>query len=256
MDSVEGDRGAASRFVLMENTFNAVNGNAWIGTALARNGAEYTIETHGQYNSWIGCRFEASLGALAWWRAAATRNAILQGYGAPVPVIEAGALRNEIAQAGARRDVAVSSTAGAFNFQNDSSGAAPAWTVMDPNTSLYANDPATKYVLAATALLLKGKRAADSFDRIQFDMTNGRLAFGDGTTAPVVYFGWDSAGLLKLTGASFYPATHNANDLGINANRWRYGRFGTGVVVGSFATASRPAAATGGAGTMVRLDPQ
>lgn len=251
MDSAEGDHATGSRYVLMEDTSNEVNGNTFVGTALEGNGAEYVIETYGQYNLWVGCRFEASLGAAVWWRAGATRNAIMQGYGAPTVTTESGALRNEVSQAGSRRDVTGSTTAGVFNFQNDSSGAAPAWTVMDPATPVASNDPATAYAFAATALQIKGKRPADTQDRISIDGFNGRILFGSGSVAPTAMLGFDSAGLIKFTAATVYPATDNTHDLGINATRWRYLRARTGVITGAFATGSRPTAAGGGIGTTI-----
>jgi hypothetical protein len=193
MFSGEGNRAAGSRSILMDNVPNIINANVWLGTCLEGNGPEYTIECPGVDNMWIGCRFEASLGARVWWRSPAVRNAITGGYGEPVIVNEAGAYINEVSQTGRSRNLSVSSLSGVFNLQNSSSGAYPALTIMDVNTPMEAgNDPATKYALAASALGWKGKRPADATDRIIIDANNGQMLQGNGTKAPTVGWGGDA----------------------------------------------------------------
>lgn len=252
MWSNEGNRVAGTRYILMDRTPNAVNGNTWLGTCLEGNGPEYSIECPGMYNLWIGCRFESSLGSRVWWRAPGTRNAIIQGYAAPVITSEAGASLNEVSQTGSSRDISVSSRAGVFNLQNDSSGAYPALTIMNCNTPLQAgNDPATRYALAATALGWKGKRPADLNDRVIVDANSGQIAFGDGTAAPAASIGFHNAGLLRVNNASLIPASNNTRDLGQNGYRWRYVRAATAVCTGSFTQATRPSASAAGAGAMV-----
>ena len=252
MESDEGDRVAGTRYILMDNTPSAVNGNTWLGTSLEGNGPEYSIECPGVDNLWIGCRFESSLGSRVWWRAPATRNAILQGYAAPVIMNEAGASLNDVSQTGRSRNLSVSSLSGVFNLQNNSPGAHPVLTIMSADTPLEeGNHPATRYALAASALGWKGKRPADVNDRVIVDANNGRIAFGDGAAPPAAALGFYTAGMLRVEGASLLPSSDNTKDLGVGTYRWRYVRAGTAVCTGSFTTATRPGAAEIGRGAMV-----
>jgi hypothetical protein len=218
MYSNEGTRVAGTRYILMDNVPNPINTNTWLGTSLEGDGTEYCIECNGGvYNLWIGCRFESTLGARVYWNGTATHNAIRDGYAEPIIVSAAGAYLNDVSQAGRSRNIDVSSTSGVFNLQNSSSATYPALTVMDPNVDFESgNDPATMYALAATAIGWKGKRPADTFDRVIIDTVNATVKLGNGTVAPTIYLG-----------------------------------VGEPVRVAALATGSRPSASSGGVGAMM-----
>jgi hypothetical protein len=249
MDSGEGNGVSGTRSVMLNTSGSLPNTNTFIGISFEGNGWEYQIECYGLYNTFVNCRFEASLGAKVYWRASANRNSVLQGYGALTPTYEAGAIYNNIEQNGRQRYL--SSGVNAMIVCNTTSGANGAFTVMDPNFPIESGtDPTTGYAWTHSALLIKGKRSGDSFDRVQVDANAGRILFGDGTGTPTAALAYGSSGLLQLQSATLYPNVDNATDLGINATRFRIIRARTALITGTFATGSRPVPATG-AGTMV-----
>ena len=99
--------------------------------------------------------------------------------------------------------------------------------------------------------MVVGKRSTDTYNRIQVDALNGRLWLGDGTAAPASYLMGTGAFFLFGGATTVGSMTDGGSSLGASTNyRFDYIRARTAVVTGANATASRPAAATAGAGAM------
>ena len=113
-----------------------------------------------------------------------------------------------------------------------------------------ADDPTTAYVAKISANLHGMKQYTDTYDRVQLDGQNGRIYLGSGAATPARYLANLGTTAISMNGGNFTPGADNTLDLG-TSNRWRYIRSGTAVQTGAFATGSRPAAATAGAGAMI-----
>jgi len=251
MDSAEGNGVSGTRAVMLNTASNLPNTNTFVGVSFEGNGWEYMVECFGLNNVFVNCRFEASLGARVYWRASATKNAILEGYGTITPTYETGAVRNAIAQTGARRNMTVTGTGGTFNLQNDTSASNSSLTVTDPAFGVEAGfDPATAYSWSLAATILHGKRGGDSNDRVQLDAQNGRLYFTNGATTPSYYLGNFGTSGMAMSGGHLSWAQDNTYDLGLASQRPKTIRAATAMVTGAFATGSRPTASSVGAGGM------
>lgn len=245
-DAVEGNNITGVRQILLETATNIINGNLIIGGSVEGNTAEYHLDCDGLYNRFLEVRWENSTGCRIAWRANSARNVIDYGYAAHqlVETHITGSLLNRVYSTGMSRIVGSTSKAVQW-LENTSSSSAAVDAIMDPGATPAGADPATAYRVYRSGDYTKMKRAADVADRMILDHVNGRLYLGDGSAAPTTYLQFDSAGLWKLVGASLYPATDGAYDLGIHGTRWRNIRARSTVITGANVTGSRPSPATG-----------
>jgi hypothetical protein len=113
------------------------------------------------------------------------------------------------------------------------------------------DDPVTAYTGQFCSNAWKGKATADAFDRIRIEPSSGRVYVGNGTAASTKYFGAYGTTQMGFDGSNVGFVTDNTYDFGITSAKPRYIRAGTAVQTGTFATGSRPTAATAGAGAMI-----
>lgn len=229
---------------------NPPNNNLWVNPSLEGDVAEYQVEMAGSANMIQNGRWEVSTGGRVWFRADAVDNLILYGYQSYsiVPTREAGSARNHILTP---RSWTMGLSGKAIITENGTSGANPVLTVMDAGGISAGADPDTAFCARIGAKTSGYKRAADGFERLRLDHENARLYFGAGTAALARYLGNLGSTAISVNGGNLVPGADNTLDLGQASFLWRYIRAATAVQTGAMDTASRPAAATAGAGAHV-----
>lgn len=256
-NSGEGTQVSGTRHVQVASTTNIVNGNLFVGPSIeSPNVVEYHIEMFGQYNLFLNARLENTGGDASrriWSRGTAKGNRIIGGFntGQLTQVKEASAFPFDVDSDVQRSIRGGASGVATLLLENMFSSTHPTVTIMESGAAAAGSAPETAYAWRITAQQMAGKRAADSFNRFVMDGLNGRIYVGNATAAPDAYWTGSPASMI-LGGASLYFLTDNAFDIGSASSlRPRYIRAATAVRTGAFATGSRPAAATAGAGAMV-----
>jgi hypothetical protein len=253
-NSNEGSQVAGTRHVLFENLANPVNGNSFYGTSLeSPDVVEYHIEAaNSLWNVFYGGRYENTGGD--------THRRLLSSGNAKGNRLNGGAYAENVTQTVTSPaqpfDIdsnamttrhGGTSTMSTMLLENAFSNTAPILTMMAAGAGTAGSDPTTAYVLKATANTWTGKRSTDTNERLIMDWQNGRIYVGAGNATSTRYFG-NLGTSMGFDGASIGFVTDNTYDFGIASLRPRYIRAGTAVQTGAFATASRPAASTAGAG--------
>lgn len=256
-NSSEGSQVTGTRQVVFSDCFNIVNGWSFYGTSLeSPDVVEYHAECYGQYIIFDGCRWENTGGDThrrVWSRGTAKNNWIIGGFNAG----QITQSKESTAYPFRRLDDIQATYAGggsaipALLVENQNSSTQPAVTVLEAGSTLAGDAPSTAYAVQVTAQDLRGKRKADTNERLRADFLNGRIYLNDATGAVTGYIGGSPSALFVGGSVPFCPLATNAQDLGTASLKWRYLRLGTAVQVGAFATASRPAAATAGQGAMI-----
>jgi hypothetical protein len=258
-ESAEGTNVSGTRHIRLENiTGNAdPNNNTWLNPSLeSPTVVEFTIDVDGgSSNQWLNPRFEFTSGSSKIrWGAGAVRNMVFGGaqVDSVTETFVAGCASNSILGTGKFR-LSGQGAAGALILESESAIAHPALTVLQTGGTAAGADPATAYVQRFESTKHKLKRNTDSFDRCTLDGNAGQLLMGDGTAAPVSGISGLGAFLFFTAGATTVGSVNdNTADLGGATNyRFRYIRAATAIRTGVFATGSRPAPATAGAGAMV-----
>lgn len=211
-------------------TTSRPNGNNWFGASLeSPNVVQYALNADsGQYNSWLGCRWEDSSGnARVRWGALAIQNEIRGGYAADAITFTwvAGASRN--LQTSADRFVMGGSTTPTMQLENTTSSGSPAFAVYNAGTIAGTYTPSTDWSAAIQGTGIRFKNKADANDRVLIDsgaVAGGRVQFGAGSSALDI---------------SLFRSAANALSMGA-ANTFK-----TGLNV----TGSRPSASTVGQGS-------
>ena len=255
-NSGEGSQVSGTRQVVFSNSTNIHNAHLFSGTSFeSPDVVEYHIECYGQYNRFVGCRFENTGGDThrrVYSRGSAKGNVFQGGFNAGqlTQVLSDTARQFDIESDVSTTRVGGTSTAEVLRLENANSSTAPTLVIMEAGASAAATDPTTGYAVKATAQKWSGKRAADSFDRLQMDYLNGRVYVGDATAAPTGYIGGSTSTVFVGGGLPFIPLANNTQDCGISSLKWRYIRAGTAIQTGAAVTGSRPAASTAAAGAM------
>lgn len=255
-NSNEGTVVSGTRHVLIELGASKVNNNVFVGTSLeSPNVVEYHLDCAGNDNYFDWCRWEnTGTGARIIWRANSIGNVIHYGFGSHtiVETKEANTANDSHTRARSRM---VGDGGGTVNhavlaLENTASSSKAALRIMEAGAESTGAAQATAWAVEVSALAMKGKRAADTQDRARLDLANGRLYVGNGAVATTRYFG-NVGTSMGFDGADVAFITDNTYDLGMATLRPRYIRAGTAIRTGTFATGSRPAAATAGAGAMI-----
>lgn len=256
-NSGEGSQVSGTRHVLFENIANPVNGNQFFGTSLeSPDVVEYHIEAaNTTWCTFWGSRFENTGGDShrRLLSSGASKNNRLAGgaYSENVTqTITSPALPFDIDTNAQTTRHGGTASVPTMLLENVTSSTAPAFAIMAAGAGAAGDDPATKYAAWITANKWQGKRSTDSFNRLEVDLQNGRVYFGDATAAPVGFIGGSASALFVGGSLPFSPLANNTQDLGLSSLKWRYLRAGTAVQTGALTTAGRPAAATAGAGAM------
>jgi hypothetical protein len=254
-DSGEGTAVSGTRHVLIDTTASKVNGNSFYGTSIeSPNVVEYHIDCGGNDNYWFGCRLEnTGTGARVVWRANSIGNVIAYGFSSHTIVeTKETTTANHISTRARSRMTGDGTTLNhaVLTLENTSASSKPAIRVMEAGAESADADQTTAWAVDFSSQALKAKRTADTQDRLRADFVNGRIYVGAGNVATTRYFG-NVGTSMGFDGASLCFVTDNTYDIGLTSLKPRYVRAGTGVQVGTFATGSRPTAATAGAGTMV-----
>lgn len=258
MNPAEGTPVVGSAQIYLDPTYGA-NNNTFINCSLeSASTHEYMLDASGgSYNQFINCRWEISGGGTAnvRWGATATYNIIKGGYTSYnlVETKVAGAMRNWIESPRGTKLFAGGAIADheGMILENTGSSGNPVIRVMSAGDDGNQVSPVSAYRWSLSGSSLKGKAAADANPRVQIDSSTGRVYVGQGSTAATAYIDGGSGTSVRVNG-DMVALTDNTNDIGASgANRFRYARLGSGVQVGAFTTANRPAAATAGAGCMI-----
>jgi hypothetical protein len=255
--SAEGYGLSGTRHIILKHLpLSQVNNNTWVNPSLeSPNVVDVVVEIEsGQYNLWINPRYEQmgpdpklSIGTVA----LASNNVFWYGYASSTVAVTWGAFAGtgNAIFATTQTQRIVSGTRG--DVIENAAAANPVLTVLAPGGTVANADPATAYTFRLSSQLLRMKLSTDANDRIRLNATDGRIYLGPGATAPVAFLLGGSTSVL-VGGGSLNFLTDNSFDIGSAGSlRPRYVRAGTAVQVGTFATGSRPAAATAGAGAMV-----
>lgn len=245
IDSAEGTNVAGTSHVRVtaNGTFPA-NNNRFLGTSLEGNGPEFHVDlTNAFDNRFLHCRWEASPPKVRLNNAPGTF--IDGGYGADSITFTHVGAQQPLSWIGrVRRWLRGTGAGGVLVIENAGSGAYPAIVVLDTGAGLGA-DPATAYTTAITAQMLKFKRAADAFDRLQMDAQNSRVNFGGGAAATDAYLRRFGTGGLEVGG--YLYATKEIHPSGVTAAI--YGGAGSPEGVVAAPAGSLYLNTSGGAGT-------
>lgn len=159
------------------------NGNTFIGQTLEWNAPEYLLEIAGQYNQFIGCRFEATAPpVLLTGHATNTEtahNQIIGGYNAAgIVFTNSGvALYNQVISG---TTTSVGGSGVCMNLKNESSGAYPLLQGFPAGATeqhLNAGTGATEWTVRLSADDLQGKAIGDATPRVDIDFTTGVASF-------------------------------------------------------------------------------
>lgn len=244
--------------LLADITISRPNGNVWLGASLeSPNVVQYHLNVEsGQYNQWIGCRWEDTSGsARVRWGAKALQNMIVGGFFADQinATRVSGSLRNMLSTAdrwemdGAGNPV--------MRLENSGSSAQGAIAIYNAgtisNSTPYSPTADWSMLLSASQFRMKGK--ADGNDRFQIDYTNRRITLGAGINASAVTVTWGTGSPEGVVAANVGSVYYN-----YGAASTGFGRYVKGSGTGNtgwhsdgfqpFATASRPAASLAGSG--------
>lgn len=211
------------KFVSSDST-NAINNNVFTGN-IEGAVAEYHLEATGWYNRFESVRWECTGGARVWWRSDARYNAIVGGFDVEsiVQTSESGAYYNQVW--GHLADVVLDQESyGTLRMQSGSSSSNKLISLYN-TTSSPVHTKSTDWVIAAGATELAFKQSGDTTNRLSIAPSSGTMSWGPGgSTAADTTLSRSAAGVLAVNGA---------------------------LKVASYATGSRPSAATAGAGAMV-----
>jgi hypothetical protein len=220
INSLEGTSISGARHVLIDTGANPVNNNVLANTSIEGDGPEYHAEIYGPYNVLETCRWEATPPKIALNGADAGSTVVWYGYNAHqiAWTLLNGALSTTTHHYG-RSGAWLPSADRGHIYQNTTSNANPAITIMDSSASIAA-DRSTAYTVAIGANIHRGKRSTDANDRVQLDYQNGRLYFANGTAAPAFYFtnfgsiGLQTSGYFRVGAVTSLP-TASANYRGM-----------------------------------------
>jgi hypothetical protein len=254
-NSEEGAAVSGTRHILMDTTASKVNGNSFYGTSVeSPNTVEFHLDCGGNDNYWFGCRWEnTGTGARINWQTGSIGNVISHGFASHTIVeTKAATTANHILTRARSRMVGDGAGLGlaVLALENSFSSTSPVLRIMEAGAESASTDQTTGWAVNISAQQMQGKRTADSDRRIGVDYLNGRIYVGAGNAATTRYFG-NVGTSMGFDGASVCFVTDNTYDIGLTSLKPRYVRAGTGLQTGTFATGSRPAAATAGAGAMI-----
>lgn len=185
--SDEGSEVSGARHVQIDQTVHMVNTNTWIGASFEGDTPDYHAAISGVENLFENCRWEVSGGARVLWHGGAAGNMILRGYEAHLinESFSSAGTGNLIWSRNRGRFNGSGSTSGVLLLENTSSSSYPADVVLGTGATNAGADPATAYAVARSAVMTRMKRTTDAEDRLQLDHANGKVLFGDGSSAPV-----------------------------------------------------------------------
>lgn len=209
-DSAEGTDVSGTRHIqilLYSGNTNEPNNNVFHKPSLEGNVSEYHFECQGVDNLILSGRWEASTPKVHYINTSTagtqgSNNIIMYGYFAfnIVTTQDSGCLHNHIYD----RDYLKAEQS--FHLSNVSSSTTPVIYVFEAGTSPLTATPADDYSGAMSSQALRGKRKADTLDRVKVDFVNGRLYLSNGSTALAEYYGVIAGvGLTAMGGAFGIP---------------------------------------------------